>query len=169
MSVSGFIEQDGLATALQLVSRGRSTGVLVASTAYATAAIEFREGEIFLANSTMTSKLGELIVKRGLVSSEKLDAALWVQRQDKEWRALGRVLVDVRLLPEATVQAAIEEQVARVLDEVLRWDHGTFRFERRAPANGMLIVPACRDLGQYEVKVAMLRQDAAVLSNGSAT
>jgi hypothetical protein len=162
MSVSGIIEQNGLATALQLVSRGRSSGVFVANTAYATASIEFREGEIFLANSTMTSKLGELIVKKGLVSSEKLDAALWVQRQDKEWRALGRVLVDVRLLQEATVQSVIEEQIARVLDEVLRWDQGTFRFERRPPSNGVLIVPQCRDLGQYEVKVAMLRHDALI-------
>lgn len=161
MSVSGVIEQDGLVTALRLVSRGKSTGVFTASTAYDTASIDFRDGEVLCARSTWTPRFGELLVEKGLVSAEKLDAALWVQRQDKEWRALGRVLVDVRLLSVAAVESAIEGQIARVLDEILRWDRGTFRFEQQPPTPGTLILPPCRDLGQYEVKVAMLRANAA--------
>jgi hypothetical protein len=161
MDVSGIIERDELATALRLVSRGQGTGVLVASTAYANAQIGFLDGEVLWANSTMAPKLGELLVERGLVKRDKLDAALWIQKQDKEWRALGRVLVDVKLLARPVVELAIEAQITQVLDEMLRWDRGTFRFDAREPATCELILPPCRDLGQYELKVAMMRHQAA--------
>ncbi len=168
MSVSGVIAEDGLLTALRLVSRGKSTGVLTASTAYQTASLGFRDGEILYACSTLTPKLGEMLVEKGLVSPEKLDAALWVQRQDKEWRALGRVLVDVRLLSLAAVEALVEAQIVRGLDEILRWDRGTFRFEPKPLETATLILPPCRDLGQYEVKVAMVRASAAPVGGGAA-
>jgi hypothetical protein len=157
MGVSGTIERDELTTALRLVSRGRGTGVLTVSADYASACVAFEEGLILSASGTNLPRLGEILVEKGLVSPEKLDAALWVQRQDKQWRALGQVMVDVRLLQLPVVEAAIEEQIARVLDQLLRWNEGTFKFVEQAPARGALIVPPCRDLGQYEVKVAMLR------------
>jgi hypothetical protein len=161
VSVSGVIERDELSTALGLLGRGRSTGVFTAATAYANASIGFRDGEVLWANSTVTPKLGDLLVERGLVRRDRLDAALWVQKRDRDWRALGRVLVDVKLLPQQVVEMAIEAQIVRVLDEILRWDRGTFRFDARPPESGDLIPPPCRDLGQLEVKVAMLRQGAA--------
>ena len=167
MDVSGSIEHDELMTALRLVSRGRGTGVLTASTAYANASIGFEGGEILFANATSLPKFGEMLVEKGLVSREQLDAALWIQRQDKQWRALGLVILDVKLQSLAVLEAAIEEQITRVLDEVLRWDRGTFRFDERPPAKGALILPQCRDLGQYEVKVALLRQDAPVACDGA--
>ena len=159
MSVSGTIQRDELGTALRLVSRGKSTGVFVASTAFGNAKVGFRDGEIIYASSTLSGTLGDLIVDRKLVSREKLDAALWVQRQDKEWRALGRVLLDVRLLTLDQVEQAIEAQIARVLDELLRWESGNFRFEHRPPEKGAMVLPPCRDLGQYEVRIAILRAD----------
>lgn len=168
MDVSGSIEHDELMTALRLVSRGRGSGVLVASTAYTNASVGFEEGEILFANATSLPKFGEMLVEKGLVSTEKLDAALWIQKQDRQWRALGLVILDVRLQSLAVLEAAIEEQITRVLDEILRWDRGTFRFDTRPPAKGALILPKCRDLGHYEVKVAMLRQDEPVACDGTA-
>jgi len=161
MGVSGTIERDELTTALRLVSLGRGTGVLTVSADYASASVAFEGGLILSASGTNVPKLGEILVEKRLVSPEKLDAALWVQKQDKQWRALGQVMVDVRLLQFPVVEAAIEEQITRVIDQLLRWDHGTFKFVEQAPARGALVVPPCRDLGQYEVKVALLRAAAA--------
>jgi hypothetical protein len=160
MSVSGIIERDEMMTALRLVSRGKSTGVFLASTAFGTATIGFRDGEILFASSTFSGTFGDLVVEQGLVSRERLDAALWVQREDKEWRALGQVLLDVKVLTLEQIENAIETQIARVLDEILRWDNGTFRFEHREPEKGAMILPRCRDLGQYEVRIAMRRAGA---------
>lgn len=157
MSVSGTIARDELGTALRLVARGKSTGVFLASTAYGKASIGFRDGEIVYANSTLSGTLGDMLVEKKLVGREKLDAALWIQKQDKEWRALGRVLLDVRLLTLEQVEQAIEAQIARVLDDLLRWDNGSFRFEHRPPEKGAMVLPPCRDLGQYEVRIALLR------------
>jgi Domain of unknown function (DUF4388) len=161
MSVSGSIEHGELQTALSLVSRGRETGALVVFSAYATASIGFQDGEVVWANSTATPKLGEILVEKGLVKRDKLDAALWVQRQDKVWRPLGRVLVDVKVLAQPVAELAIEAQIVQVLEEVLRWERGTFRFEPRPPPPGEMILPACGDLGKLEIKVAMLRQKSA--------
>ena len=169
MSVSGTIDRDELMTALRLVSRGKSTGVFLASTTFGNAAIGFRDGEIIYASSTLSGTFGDLLVEQGLVSRERLDAALWVQRDDKEWRALGRVLLDVRVLTREQIENAIEAQIERVLNELLRWDQGSFRFEHRPPETGLMILPRCRDLGQYEVRIAMCRAKSESLAHdGSA-
>jgi hypothetical protein len=162
MSVSGGIEHGELLTALRLLSRGRRTGALLVSTSFATAAVGFEDGGIVSASSAMSRKLGEVLVEKGLVKRDRLDAALWVQRQDKEWRPIGRVLVDVKVLPEDVVALALEEQVVRVLDDILRWDHGTFRFEERPPAGGDPVRSACGDLGKLELKIALRPSAQAV-------
>jgi hypothetical protein len=167
MSVSGIIERDEMMTALRLVSRGKSTGVFLASTAFGNAAIGFRDGEILFASSTLSGTFGDLLVEQGLVSRERLDAALWVQREDKEWRALGQVLLDVKVLTREQIETAIETQITRVLDEILRWESGTFRFEHREPEKGAMILPPCRDLGQYEVRIAINRAGRQQIADGS--
>jgi hypothetical protein len=160
MSVSGSIENGELLTALRLMSRGRETGALVAFSAYANASIGLIDGDLAWANSTETPKLGDLLLEKGLIKRDKLDAALWVQKQDKEWRPLGRVLVDVKVLSQPVVELAVQAQILRVLEEILRWERGTFRFERRPPPDG-LVLPACGDLGKLELKVAKARQHAS--------
>jgi len=159
LELSGNIAHGEISTALRLLSRGRSTGVLVASASYASALVGFREGEVLWASSALGPKLGDVLVERGLLRRDKLDAALWVQKQDREWRALGRVLVDVKVLPEDVVALAAGEQITRILSDILRWDHGTFRFDPREPGSGEPVPPDCGDLGQLEVRVAMLRRD----------
>jgi len=91
MRVSGSIQHGEVSTALHLLSRGRGTGVLVASTSFANASVGVLDGEIVWASATMGPKLGDVLVERGLVKRDRLDAALWVQRQDKEWRALAQL------------------------------------------------------------------------------
>ncbi|HEX5138759.1 MAG TPA: DUF4388 domain-containing protein [Planctomycetota bacterium] len=167
--LSGRIEHGELLTALRLVSRGRGTGAVVVFTAYATATVAFEEGGVLWANATTTPKFGDLLVEKGLVKRDKLDAALWVQRQDREWRPIGRVLVDVKVLSEEVVALAVEAQVVRVLSEILGWERGSFRFEDRPPAGDGPVRPASQDLDRLEIKVAMLRaKDPGVPANGSA-
>jgi hypothetical protein len=155
--LSGSVEHGELLAALQLVSRGRRTGAMIASTAYATATIAFEEGSVLYANATTTGRLGDLLLDKGLVRRDKLDAALWVQKQDREWRPIGRVLVDVKVLSEEVAALAIEAQIVRVLHEILGWERGSFRFEDRPPAGDGPVRPACRDLDRLELKVAVLR------------
>lgn len=69
--------------------------------------------------------------------------------------------MDVKLLPQAVVEIAIEEQITQVLDGILCWDHGNFRFDARPPSTCEMVLAPCRDLGQLEIKVAMLRQKPA--------
>lgn len=130
--------------------------MFAASTTYANALLGFRDGEILWANSSAGPKLGEILVERGLLRRDKLDAALWVQKQDLTWRALGLVLLDVKVVPQSAVELALEEQLTTVLDRVLRWDHGTFRFDPREPETGEIVLPPCGDVGQLQVRVAML-------------
>lgn len=157
MSVSGNLEHGELLTGLRLLNRGRETGALLASSAYANASIGLLDGQVMWANSTETLKLGEVLIDKGLLKRDKLDAALWVQKQDKQWRPLGQVLVDVKVLSPQVIELALEAQIVLVLTEVLGWQRGSFRFERRPPPESQLIHPACTDLGKLELKVAVLR------------
>lgn len=161
--LTGKIENGELRNALHLVSRDRRTGAMIVSTTYATATIVFEEGGVLCASATTTPKLGDLLLDKGLLKRDKLDAALSLQRQDREWRPIGRVLVDVKVLSEAVAALAVEAQIVRVLSEILGWERGSFRFEGRPPAGDNPVRPACLDLDTLEKKAVVLRaKDPAV-------
>ena len=55
-------------------------------------------------------RLGEVLVKEGLVTDEQIETALAAQKQSKGKR-LGEVLVDLRLVDEVTIVRTLANRI----------------------------------------------------------
>ena len=123
MSVSGTLFKYELPTALELLSRAKSTGILTISGEKGIATVALREGGVLFASSHNTPRLGEFLVDKGIVDANDLEAVLKHQRRKKvatvDGRAQGAIgakrscvgvkSVDSRRrnLPEHFVEAAV--------------------------------------------------------------
>jgi hypothetical protein len=157
MSVSGTLFKYELPTALELLSRARSTGILTITGDKGVATIAMVEGHVLFASSHNTPKLGEFLVEKGIVEQKDIDLVLRHQRRKKVTQLLGTILIDLGLVSKEAAELGIEEQITRVLLEVLSWRDGEFRFEPTEMKWDKAVVPQSRQIGAYMLKVAMLQ------------
>lgn len=158
--MQGTITELELAIALRLLSQGGCTGELkVCLRSRAVATIGLENGEIVYATSEFGPHLGEVLVADRVVTSEKVEAAAWVQKSSGDGQRLGELLAQIGLVKRERIERALEEQITRVLADVLALREGSFHFESTGDAPVPRVMPARRDLGHYEIRVAM--RDAA--------
>ncbi len=123
------------------------------------ATIVLSHGRIVCANATGGPRLGELLLETGACGSQDLEAALWVQRQDREQKLLGGVLTEVKLVSPDIVLAAVETQISQILQKLLGWEHGSFRFDR-GEFDSLGIIPVER-VETHLLRVAELQANAS--------
>jgi hypothetical protein len=121
------------------------------------ATIGVREGGIIFATSAGAPRLGEVLRNEGLLDEAALEAAIRVQRRQKSAGFLGQLLADLDLVSREAAKQVIERQILRVLADVMRWPDSDYRFESMERSWDGLVVPACCDIGQYLVRVALLK------------
>jgi hypothetical protein len=157
MSVSGTLFKYELPTALELLSRAKSTGILTISGEKGIATVALREGGVLFASSHNTPRLGEFLVDKGIVDPNDLEAVLKHQRRKKVAQLLGTILMDLGLVSQEAAELGIETQITRVLLDVLGWEEGEFRFEPSEIGWDQVLVPQCQQVGTYMLRVAMLQ------------
>lgn len=157
MSVSGTLFKYELPTALELLSRARSTGILTITGEKGVATIAMVEGGVLFASSHGTPRLGEFLVEKGIVEQKDLEAVLKLQRRKKVSQLLGTILMDLGLVSQEAAELGIEAQITQVLLDVLSWKDGEFRFEPTDMKWDKAVVPQCRQIGTYMLRVAMLQ------------
>ena len=147
-------------TALETLGRARSTGVLTIVSAEGSATIGLREGGVLFATSPNTPRLGDVLRNEGLVDEEALESAIRVQRRQKEAGFLGQLLTDFNLVSREAARQVIERQILRVFSEVMSWREAEYRFEPVERSWDGVVVPSCCDVGQYLIRVALLKNKA---------
>jgi hypothetical protein len=157
MSVSGTLFKYELPTALELLSRARSTGILTITGEKGVATIAMVEGGVLFASSHAAPRLGEFLVDKGIVEQKDLEAVLKLQRRKKVSQLLGTILMDLGLVSREAAELGIEAQITQVLLDVLSWKDGEFRFEPTEMKWDKAVVPQCRQVGTYMLRVAMLQ------------
>src|SRR6266508_5023679 len=60
-------------------------------------------------SSRKTKKLGEILVEEGLITAEQLERALLEQSRTDQ--LLGRILIDMKMVKEADLMAALAKQI----------------------------------------------------------
>jgi len=157
MSVSGTLFKYELPTALELLSRARSTGILTITGEKGVATIAMVEGGVLFASSHGTPRLGEFLVEKGIIEAKDLEAVLKLQRRKKVSQLVGTILMDLGLVSQEAAELGIEAQITQVLLDVLSWRDGEFRFEPTDLKWDKAVVPQARQIGTYMLRVAMLQ------------
>lgn len=114
---------------LQFMNLAQSSGRLDLRTRQNRASVYFDRGNVrFAAIADRAQKLGEYLVRTGLVEQSAIDELLRKRTRKK----LGTLLVESGVLSADEVRRAVEEQIKQVIYEIVRWRDGTFLFSEGA-------------------------------------
>ena len=142
MSFAGNLKTVIIGDVLQLISTGRRTGALVLKRPHRGKQIYFRNGDIIAAASepsTDEERLGQLLLRKGLISVEDLEKAL--KRQKSTGRRLGQILVELGTMSREDITNALRLQVEEVVYGVFGWTDGDFHFaEGEKPEASQILV-----------------------------
>jgi tetratricopeptide (TPR) repeat protein len=107
---------------------GRRNGTLHLVRGNERQSLRFRRGHIVNAHTNvLEERLGEMLVRRGLLSEADLARATETVVRDK--RRLGEVLGEMRLIDASGLEDAVALHVHEMLARVFAWPDGTYSFE----------------------------------------
>ena len=131
MALEGTIRDFGLPDIFQLIGLQRKTGLLTLTNEKddESVTVTFENGMVVMADSSarrLEDRLGNVLVKQGKVTRERLDEALAVQRQTLQ--RLGHVLVSGSAITAKDLRDALQVQISQIVFRVFRWRDGHYLF-----------------------------------------
>lgn len=133
MELEGNLKTFALPDLLRILSVGHMTGVLEVAHGGRVVEVAIKEGRIIgAASPARFCRLGELLVSNGHISRHDLEDVLQSQRENKNGRLLGELLIERKLVTSEQVQALLGLQVREELYELFTWGEGAFKFEHGA-------------------------------------
>jgi hypothetical protein len=129
MGFTGNLKTLSFGDILQLIATGKKTGLLKLNRPQGGKLLFFRDGNVIAAASESAAeeeRLGQLLLRRGLLNQEQLDKAL--KRQAAKGKRLGHTLIELGVLERATVVDALRAQVEEIVYSVFSCPEGDFQF-----------------------------------------
>jgi tetratricopeptide (TPR) repeat protein len=129
MAIKGSLKEASLADVCQLLSLGVKTGCLSITDKSRFGQIYFEKGRITYARIVnRRDRLGDLLIRDGLLTSEQLSTALEMQANEPDKR-LGEMLVAGHFISERDLQLYIRIQIEEAIYHLFTWSRGNFFFE----------------------------------------
>lgn len=133
MALEGTLEDFSLADIFQLIGIQRKTGVLTLRRDDETIIVKFYGGQVIGADSSpkkLEDRLGKVLVKTGLISSDQLKEALNIQQ--KTLQKIGFILTDQNYLSREQLKEALQIQIVQMVFRLFRWHNGEYYFDQKA-------------------------------------
>jgi tetratricopeptide (TPR) repeat protein len=129
VAIRGSLREASLPDVLQLLAMGKKTGCLSLSHKHAFGNIYFDKGRICFASIVnRRDRLGDILVKSGMITAADLEAAIAIQTANPE-RRIGEILVSQKLLKREELHGQIKRQIEEAVYHLFTWSQGTFSFE----------------------------------------
>jgi hypothetical protein len=126
---TGDLQLFAVSDLLVFLKSSRRTGTLVITSERGIGAIHLRRGMITGSASPHGAKVGDLLLRSGIVSRTQLQSAAVYQRSEGKDRLLGAILVERGMLEESALQKVLVRQIKDALSELVAWTAGRFAFE----------------------------------------
>ena len=128
MALEGTLKELGLADILQLIYYQRKTGVLTVDGGFDRVRLLFYEGNIVFAESSKRgeSRMGKLLMKKGLIKQEQLDTAL--KEQKTNGLRLGNILLRMGAISRDDIKDTLTNQFTELVSYVFTWRQGRYEF-----------------------------------------
>jgi len=138
MSLKGKLETFLLHSILQLLYNESKTGVFQANRDDEEVKIYFHEGVIIYAmGSRKENRLGNLLLKRGLISKAELNEGLIGAKEKKQ--ALGKYLVENGKISIEILKELLQKQTENIIFNLFLWEKGNFEYkDARLRMDGMI-------------------------------
>ncbi|UCH78652.1 MAG: DUF4388 domain-containing protein [Candidatus Coatesbacteria bacterium] len=132
MALAGEIADFDLADIIQLIGRGRKTGKLIISGAQNYITIYFKEGRaVFASPAHQRDYIGNILVRRGVVTSRDVEEALTVQRKLRKQGQnvrIGSILAAKGAISRRTLEKFVRLQIEETVVAALSERSGRFEF-----------------------------------------
>jgi tetratricopeptide (TPR) repeat protein len=129
MAIRGSLKEASLPDVLQLLAMGKKSGCLSVTHRSNFGSIYFDKGKISFASIVnRRDRLGDILVKSGLLPQAQLDEAISLQGRSRG-RRLGEILVERQMLTRDELHAQIRIQIEEAVYFLFTWAEGTFNFE----------------------------------------
>jgi tetratricopeptide (TPR) repeat protein len=129
-SITGDLKSFPLCNVLECLRVQGKSGALVVSSRQGAGLVRLVRGAVTSASAPGIRRLGEALVKRGLLDRPRLAAALARQRvspaQSRE--ALGSLLLDHKLIDRVQLGKVVFQQAVEALEQMTAWSEGAFSF-----------------------------------------
>jgi hypothetical protein len=129
VTIEGTLDEFHLPDILQMVAQQKKTGILTVQGEATIVAVSFLGGRVVAADSlqeTVEERLGEVMVRRGLLTRQAFHGV--VERQRRGQGRLVDLLVEEGLLERAQVLDSLRQQTTDLLRQLLGWESGEFKF-----------------------------------------
>lgn len=169
--LSGDLRAFPLPDVLLMIGTNHKTGVLRCIQPGATKSIEWEQGEVVFARSSMPGdRLGAFLLSRGKVSAAQIQqASPMVGTSDR----LGRALIRIGALTPSEMWTAVQGQVKEIVYSLFHWREGQFEFREGPPMSEKisldvtvmnLIMEGTRRLDEWSRVKEKIQNDRIVLA-----
>src|SRR5688500_2738536 len=129
MAIKGSLKEASLPDVLQLLAMGKKTGCLSVTHRSNFGYIYFDKGRICYASIVnRRDRLGDILVKSGLISQGQLDTAIEQQGRERDKR-LGEILIEQHAITREDLHRQMRLQIEEAVYFLFTWTQGTFNFE----------------------------------------
>jgi len=131
VALEGTIRDFGLPDIFQLIGLQRKTGTLTLTKEKddESVTVTFENGMVVMADSSarrLEDRLGNVLVKQGKITRERLEEALVVQKQTLQ--RLGHILASQSAITSRDLRDALQVQISQIVFRVFRWRDGRYQF-----------------------------------------
>src|SRR5512142_1760076 len=130
MALKGTLKDFGIAEILQLIGQQAKSGVLHLESRDDLIHIAIADGNVVRAESAgrkARERLGNLLVRAGIITQEELAYALDAQK--RSLRRLGDILVELKLVSKQDLREMTALQTTETVYRLFHWKSGTYEFE----------------------------------------
>ena len=129
MATKGSLKEASLADVCQLLALGLKTGSLSVTDRSNFGQIYFDEGRVIYARIVnRRDRLGDLMVRDGLITHPQLEQVIEMQRERPD-RRLGELLVESGFISPSALELYIKVQIEEAIYFLFTWTRGNFYFE----------------------------------------
>jgi tetratricopeptide (TPR) repeat protein len=140
-SIKGDLESFDLLNVLEFLRMQEKTGSLVVSAPAGVGMLRLEQGTLIGGSAPRVQRLGEILVRRGLISRESLQSALARQRQlhprlqdsvEQDAAVLGATLLKENLVDQKQLTDVLFRMTVHVVGQINQWREGVFAFHSSA-------------------------------------
>lgn len=129
MSLSTLIEGLSVQELLRIIGNSRLSCVLTILDHYRSGRIVFTWGRVVHSSASGQERLGEVLVREGLLTEQDLEFALDMQKDHLKPRPLGTLVSRLGLVDTDRIKTVLLDQMRSAFFELLTWTRGTVHLQ----------------------------------------
>ncbi|MFQ5432537.1 MAG: DUF4388 domain-containing protein [Nitrospinota bacterium] len=134
MTLQGSLNGFSLPEVFQLIGLQGKSGVMTLDRSPGKCFINFRDGNIvhvYDSRADIEDRIGNILIKSGLLSEEKLNEALKKQKETSE--KLGDIIVNMGLVAKETFGNMLRVQATQIIFKLFKLEDGRYGFDAGLP------------------------------------